>query len=422
MRPCSGLSFVSGVCATSRFPLVCPLIILLLLGAVAAPVALAQVSFFMPPTYAGTGSLFVADFNGDGKPDLLSSDRTLQLGNGNGTFTTGTAVPGTPLAVADFNGDGRPDVLEQGTGTLLVLLGNGNGTFQPPISTNSGASLTAVVAGDLTGNGKADVLGLFNNNLVVYISNGDGTFAAGVSYPVGNTSIAAAEITLGDFNGDHKVDVAVSLAGDNVAGQEVVFLGNGDGTFQAGKISTGVYYPASVVAGDFNNDGKLDLVIAGQTSLSNTTSVLLGNGDGTFQAPATVLSNSGILATADLNGDGKLDLVLEVDPTVAEIYLGNGDGTFSNVGNYVLSLPGYPGVIRGSAVAVADFKLDGKLDVAAGNSVLLGNGDGTLKGIRLAAIPPPSAAVIGDFDRNGSRTLPPEMYTFSVMMVRAIYR
>lgn len=82
---------------------------------------LAQVSFFQTPTYSGSGGqVFVADFNGDGKPDILTSDGTLNLGNGNGTFNPGTSVSGTPLAVADFNGDGKVDVLEQGTGTLLV--------------------------------------------------------------------------------------------------------------------------------------------------------------------------------------------------------------------------------------------------------------------------------------------------------------
>src|ERR1700747_3751116 len=84
----------------------------------------AQVSFFQPPTYTGGGNVFVGDFNGDGKPDILTSDGTLNLGNGDGTFTLGAAVSGAPLAVADFNGDGKPDILEQGTGTLLVLLGN----------------------------------------------------------------------------------------------------------------------------------------------------------------------------------------------------------------------------------------------------------------------------------------------------------
>lgn len=76
----------------------------------------------MPPTYAGSGTMFVADFNGDGKPDILSGDGTLQLGAGNGSFTTGTPVTGGALAVVDFTGNGKADVLEQGTTTLLVLL------------------------------------------------------------------------------------------------------------------------------------------------------------------------------------------------------------------------------------------------------------------------------------------------------------
>jgi hypothetical protein len=110
----------------------------------------AQVSFFEPPTYSGVGDVFVADFDGDGKPDILTSDGTMNLGNGDGTFKLGTPVSGSGvLAVADFNGDGKPDVLEQGTGTLLVMLGNGDGTFQAPISTASGANLLVVAAGDL---------------------------------------------------------------------------------------------------------------------------------------------------------------------------------------------------------------------------------------------------------------------------------
>jgi hypothetical protein len=95
-------------------PVVRMIAILSLLGVIAAPLSQAQVSFFTPPTYAGSGPIFVADFNRDGKPDILASDGTLNLGNGDGTFTTGTSVTGTPLAVADFNGDGKPDVLEQG--------------------------------------------------------------------------------------------------------------------------------------------------------------------------------------------------------------------------------------------------------------------------------------------------------------------
>jgi hypothetical protein len=113
----------------------------------------AQVSFFQPPTFSGSGNVFVADFNGDGKLDILTSDGTMSLGNGDGTFKSGTPVSVSTsqvLAVADFNGDGKPDLLEQGTGTLLVMLGKGDGTFQAPISTASGANLLVVAAGDLT--------------------------------------------------------------------------------------------------------------------------------------------------------------------------------------------------------------------------------------------------------------------------------
>jgi hypothetical protein len=306
-----------------------------------------QVSFFQPPSYAGSGALFSADFNGDGKPDLLSGDGTLQLGNGNGTFTAGTQVPGTPLAIADFNGDGKPDVLESGTGTLLVLLGNGDGTFKAAATTASAAALQPIAATDLNGDGKADVVGTFASNLIVYLSKGDGTFAAGVSYSLGlaspGSTLNSFDISFADFNGDGKTDVVVSSAGS--ADLELVFLGNGDGTFQAARSSAGIPFPCSsalAVSGDFTGDGKPDLALNCQNNTPFGVYILAGNGDGTFQAPTLSIPNvSGTMAAADLNGDGKLDLVVEEGGNTGQIFLGNGGGTFSNANNYALQTPSH---------------------------------------------------------------------------------
>ncbi|HVR24711.1 MAG TPA: VCBS repeat-containing protein [Candidatus Polarisedimenticolia bacterium] len=372
--------------------------------------ATSQMTFYQPLNFAGCSS-FVADFNGDSKPDLLCSDGTLNLGNGDGTFTPGPTVSGTVLAVADFNGDGKPDLLEQGTGTLLVLFGNGDGTFQAPITTASGAALSVVAAADLNGDGKADVMGVFNNSLYVFIGNGDGTLKAGVPYHIGVTLTSSPLPTIGDFNGDGKLDVVLSTSGGSVAGQEIAFLGNGDGTLQSPRLSAGIYGPQSAALGDFNGDGRPDLVLSGGlfsslgACITCQTSILLGNGDGSFQAPVAVLNLAGLPAAADVNGDGKLDLIFSADPTVGQIYLGNGDGTFSSPNSYVVSLPFVVGT-GGSGfggIAIADFNMDGKLDVAVGNGILLGNGDSTFQGIPMGAPGTnPQAQISGKFEKNGA--------------------
>lgn len=138
----------------------------------------AQVSFLQTPTYSGWGNVFVVDFNGDGKPDLLTSDGTMNLGNGEATFRTSTLLHQTSVdGVADFNGDGKPDLLEFGVSTYFVLLGNGDGTFQSPISTelNAQGYLPRAVA-DFNGDGAADVVAGYGTSLYVFIGNGDGTF------------------------------------------------------------------------------------------------------------------------------------------------------------------------------------------------------------------------------------------------------
>jgi hypothetical protein len=269
----------------------------------------------------------VGDFNGDGRQDLavakeLSGTVSILLGNGNGTFTQ---APGSPItvgtdptsvAVGDFNGDGIPDlaVANQGSGTVSILLGNGNGTFtQAPASPITvGKDPISVAVGDFNGDGIPDlaVTNFGGSSVSVLLGNGDGTFtqAPGSPITVGKDPISVA---VGDFNGDGIPDLAVT----NFGGSSVsVLLGNGDGTFTqatGSPIAVGSG-PFSVGVGDFNGDGKQDLAVAAQ--FSNSVSVLLGNGDGTFtQAsgpPITVGSTPISVAVGDFTGDGRQDLAV----------------------------------------------------------------------------------------------------------------
>ena len=199
----------------------------IVLVAFASP-ARAQVSFFQAPVVLGAGNIFVADFNGDGKLDILASSSGggyLSPGNGDGTFAHGTGVSGKPLAVADFNGDSKLDILEQTTGTLNVLLGNGDGTFQSPGGSPSGASLLVVAAADVNGDGRVDVVGISGNTLFIYLGKGDGTFESPISSNLGSTATATAVLLFGDFNGDGKLDVVINIGN----------LGSGTGILLAAR-------------------------------------------------------------------------------------------------------------------------------------------------------------------------------------------
>ncbi len=242
------------------------------------------------------------------------------LGNGDGTFQPGVgyvtgvdalAQPNS-LAIADLSGDGNADVVVAGfSGEVAVLLGNGDGTFQPGvIYTGEYYTFSATIA-DVNGDGKPDLLvsgwdNEYNGLLGVLIGNGDGSFQPVVSYSTGPGESFAESVAVADLNGDGKTDGVVA----NYDGTVGVLLGNGDGTFQPAITYNSGGYSYSVAVSDVNGDGKPDVLVADLYGYGEV-GVLLGNGDGTFQPVVSYyLDQADDLAVADLNGDGKPDLVV----------------------------------------------------------------------------------------------------------------
>ena len=283
-------------------------------------------------------------------------------------------------------------MVTNGANSVSVLSNNGDGTFAPAVNYTV-RDPESVAVGDFNGDGKADLAVATGqiDGLDVLVNNGDGTFASAVAYNPGYVGLSVA---VGDFNKDGKLDLVEATGGVSV------LLGNGNGTFQAAKHYTATN--ASLVAvGDFCGKGNLDLAVA--STYSGTVSVLQGNGNGTFQPPGvayTVGTQPYSMAVGDFNGDGNLDLaVANYGSNNVSVLLGNGDCTFQDAVNYAAGLP--------KSVAVGDFNGDGKLDLAVANylfptSVLLGNGDGTFQTqVLYEAYLGSNAVAVGDFNGDG---------------------
>jgi len=348
------------------------------------------------PVGANPSSVVVGDFNGDGVPDFATANYgantvSVLLGNGDGTFqaarTFATAGFNPEfVALGDVNGDGRQDLAVAHSGstpsTVSVLRGNGDGTFQAARVFATGQGSLSVAVGDFNGDGRPDLVAAnyYSNDVSVLLGNGDGTFQPAQSFPTAGMNPVT--VAVGDFNGDGRPDLAVTNGANTtsgaVPGNLAVLLGNGDGTFQAARtIDVGIT-PAFVAVRDVNGDGRPDLAVA--NFRSNDASVLLGNGDGTFQAPRNFNTGTGPLSMAvgDVNSDGQPDLaVANFDfniqgPNTVSVLLGNGDGTFQ-------AAQAFSAGTNPASVAVGDFNGDVRQDLAVGNfnsdnvSVLINN-------------------------------------------------
>src|SRR5437660_1974780 len=317
--------------------------------------------------------------------------------------TVGNGFPFASYAVADFDGNGKPDLAETDFfgGTIVVLLNDGTGRLVVSMAYAVGTQPRAVAAADFNGDGRPDlvVANSQSNNVSILLNTGSGIFGSATNFAVGTEPGAVA---VGDFNGDGKADVAVGNSGINANGSVSVLLGDGLGSFSAapGSPITISGQTGEVAVADFNGDGKRDLAVATYT---NGFFVLLGDGSGRFGSPAKVFDVSGpAVATADLNGDGKFDLALGVVNGVA-VLLGNGNGGFSTP----VITPHESGS-NISSVAIADIDGDGKLDVAAaadspgGVTFFKGDGTGAFSPTR-NYLPAKnlSRIALGDFDSDG---------------------
>jgi hypothetical protein len=403
-------------------------------------------------------SVVVQDFNNDEIADLATanandSNVSVLLGQANGTFGPANALAvGTgakAIASGDFNADGDNDlVVTDGVQSVYISLGNGDGTFAPASRIALRTGTSGIALEDFNHDGKTDIAiaiyGPQNNSqgsVAVLVGNGDGTFAPAIYYSLDHN---AERLVATDLNGDGQVDLAVALQHfSNPKKGLAVLLGNGEGTFQPAMTSASGDM-SDVTAGDFNDDGRMDLALS--PSYSSVVQVLLGNGDGTFATAVTYGSDaSGTVVATDLDGDGKIDLLIGGGHTVT--LLGRGDGTFGPPTVYAIgqqfAAPGffnrdhvtdvvagefngigvafgsrdgtlragrsYPAGYLANTIVAADFDQDGNPDLAVGGAttapyifLLLGDGAGGFAEAPGFGVQPAETIVTADFNRDGN--------------------
>jgi hypothetical protein len=331
------------------------------------------------------------------------------------TFNT-RAYPllGNTHVAADFNGDGKLDLAGSGLNAVSVQLNNGDGTFAARTDLPIGMQTQDVAAGDFNGDGKTDVVVTLNTpqqSLALLLGTGTGSFGAPTFFP--NTSGAdSPQVVATDLNNDGKLDVVIMhnfacfTTPCRGARTVTVMLGNGDGTFQFPREVDVNTFPHAMAINDFNRDGIKDLAVGGENT---ELSILRGRGDGTFTAPSVMqlvpggdaFSACNDVDVADFNRDAIPDITVPLgNGNGTAIVLGNGDGTF-RVSTRILT----DAVSSPQSGRVADFNRDGLVDIARGMGdgtrglvqVLFGNGDGTFRAPVNYAVPAPLSSVGGGY-------------------------
>jgi hypothetical protein len=360
-----------------------------------------------PVAYVRASDFVASHGAGSGAAHLAFSRTDLPTG-------IGGAIP-RAIVVADFNNDGIADMAVannrglNGTSSISVFLGRGFGTFGPQTDFALGISSVALAAADFSGDGKLDLVEshLETFSLAISLGVGAGEFGLPTEVSLGSGSD---RIIAGDFNRDGKMDVVTDTAFGTVG----VLPGRGDGTFGTAIQSAAGQFPTTFAVGDFNGDGIPDLAVA--NDVSNTVSILLGNGDGSFAPPQLLIGVDGLhdsIITGDFNNDGKIDIAVcnrrstataTSDQDSVTVWLGNGDGTFQSPQIFHTGPDPF-------AIVVADLNFDGKLDIATANlsntvSILPGNGDGTFAAKQDFAVGSvPQALAVGDFNHDGKPDL-----------------
>jgi hypothetical protein len=368
-------------------------------------------------------SVVTNDFNQDGKLDLATVnartfDVTVQTGAGDGTFqTTGSFFAGgsvnrgpIDLADGDLNNDGKLDLAVAALeGTVAVLIGNGDGTFQSPLIFGAGVLPQSVAVGDLNGDGNLDIATVnFANasipdshSLAVLLGNGDGTFREARLFNVGSQPF---DLAIADFNSDRRPDVAVTFRGPSGSNGGIsLLIGNGDGTFRTATTLSGVSSTLAILAEDINGDGRIDLAATSTSSKTGTLRLLFGNGNGGFSNGGSF--SIGLFALSvtagDFNGDGRKDLATASrDSQEVAVVLSQGTG-FQTPAKYVAGRDPF-------AIVDGDFNRDGLVDLATANfssnslTVLIGKGAGKFAAETTFAAggKSPQFAVAADFNRD----------------------